>query len=105
MIYVVTVYRFTRPVEYSVAAASEDAAAQSACDMLGIDRSAIVNVRPKPTGRGGKRAGAGRPPVPGSKTAVLSIRVSNEAKARIQNAATARGMTTGEMTREWVESF
>ena len=56
-------------------------------------------------GSGGKRPGAGRPPVPGSKTAVLSIRVSNEAKARIQNAATARGMTTGEMTREWVESF
>ena len=52
-------------------------------------------------GRGGKRAGAGRPPVPGSKTAVLSIRVTTEAKARIQTAATTRGMTAGELISEW----
>ena len=63
-------------------------------------------MKKKPTkkrgpGRGGKRAGAGRPPVPGSKTAVLSIRVTDETKAKIITAAGTRGMTPGELISEW----
>lgn len=51
-------------------------------------------------GRGGKRPGAGRPPGTG-KTVVLSIRVSNETKARIIAAAGTRGMTPGDLISEW----
>ena len=56
-------------------------------------------------GSGGKRPGAGRKPVAGSRRAVLSIRVTDDTKSRIIAAASARGMTAGELAREWIESL
>ena len=59
----------------------------------------------KGPGRGGKRAGAGRKPIEGSRRALLSVRVTEEAKAKVESTAEGRGITTGELVQEWVENW
>lgn len=54
-------------------------------------------------GRGGKRAGAGRPPMAGSRSALLALRVTPAAKARILDAAAAQGITAGALVERWAE--
>jgi len=54
-------------------------------------------------GRGGKRAGAGRPPVAGSRSALLALRVTLAGKKRIIAAAKAQGITAGALVERWAE--
>lgn len=54
-------------------------------------------------GSGGKRAGAGRPPVPGSRSALLALRVTPAAKVRILAAAESQGITAGALVERWAE--
>lgn len=57
----------------------------------------------KGPGRGGKRPGAGRKPIEGSRRALLSVRVTEEAKQKVENTAAGRGITPGELVQEWAE--
>ncbi len=54
-------------------------------------------------GRGGKRAGAGRPPVAGSRSALLALRVTPDAKVKIIASAKAQGITAGALVERWAE--
>lgn len=56
-------------------------------------------------GRGGKRPGAGRKPLDGSRRALLSVRVTDEAKEKVESTADARGITAGELVQEWAETL
>lgn len=57
----------------------------------------------KGPGRGGKRPGAGRKPAWNARRALLSVRVTEFAKAKIEVTAESRGITTGELVSEWAE--
>jgi hypothetical protein len=59
----------------------------------------------KGPGRGGKREGAGRKPLPGARSELLSVRISPEAKSKVDSTAEARGITTGVLVQEWAESL
>jgi hypothetical protein len=54
-------------------------------------------------GRGGKRAGAGAKKKPGSRSALLALRVSPAAKVRILAAAKSQGITAGALVERWAE--
>lgn len=56
-------------------------------------------------GRGGKRAGAGRKPANGSRRALLSVRVTEEAKAKVEDTAAGQGITPGELVQAWAETL
>lgn len=56
-------------------------------------------------GRGGRRTGAGRKAIEGSRRALLSVRVTEEAKQRVEDASFARGVTPGELVQEWAETL
>jgi hypothetical protein len=59
----------------------------------------------KGPGRGGKRPGSGRKPIEGSRRALLSVRVSDEAKAKVEGTAEARRITPGELVQAWAEKL
>ena len=54
-------------------------------------------------GSGGKRAGAGRKPKAGSRSALLALRVTPEGKARICATAKLQGITAGALVEKWAE--
>jgi hypothetical protein len=55
--------------------------------------------------RGGKRAGAGRKPVDGARCALLSVRVTKEAKTKVETTAEGRGITTGVLVQDWADNW
>ena len=67
--------------------------------------SAKKTTKKRGPGRGGKRAGAGRKPVPGSRRSVLCVRVTDHAKSRIAAAACARGVSPSALLQGWAESL
>lgn len=56
-------------------------------------------------GRGGKRAGAGRKAIDGSRRALLSVRVTEDAKQKVESTAEGRGITAGELVQEWADGL
>lgn len=59
----------------------------------------------KKKGRGGKRPGAGRPRKTDdeARRALLSVRVSESAKFKIEATAHIRKISPGELVQEWAE--
>ena len=64
----------------------------------------IAKKKPGP-GRGGKRPGAGRKRAEDSRRALLTVRVTEAAKEKVEAAAAQREITPSMLVQEWAESL